>query len=89
MKKTPNPTKSWFIYLLECQDGTWYTGITNDLEKRLESHNAGLGAKYTRGRGPVKLIEFKEMANHSEALRAEYQVKKLPRPKKIQFFKAV
>ena len=89
MKKTSNPTKSWFIYLLECKDGTWYTGITNDLEKRLDSHNAGLGAKYTRGRGPVKLIEFKEMANHSEALRAEYQVKKLPRPKKIQFFKAV
>ena len=86
MKKTPNPTKSWFIYLLECKDGTWYTGITNDLEKRLESHNAGLGAKYTRGRGPIKLIEFKAVASQSEALRLEYQVKKLPRFKKRLFF---
>jgi putative endonuclease len=88
MKKTPNPIKSWFIYLLECKDGTWYTGITNDLEKRLESHNAGLGAKYTRGRGPIKLIEFKAVASQSEALRLEYQVKKLPRLKKRLFFQS-
>jgi putative endonuclease len=80
--------KSWVIYLLECIDGSLYTGITNDLEKRLASHNAGLGAKYTRGRTPVTLLEFKTVASQSEALRLEYQVKKLPRLKKRQFFKS-
>jgi putative endonuclease len=87
MKNANTLDKSWVIYLLECKDGTLYTGITNDLEKRLASHNAGTGAKYTRGRRPVTLLEFKTVANQSEALRLEYQIKKIPRLKKRAFFK--
>jgi putative endonuclease len=87
MKNANTLDKSWVIYLLECKDGTLYTGITNDLEKRLASHNAGIGAKYTRGRRPVTLLEFKTVANQSEALRLEYQIKKLPKLQKRAFFK--
>jgi len=88
MKNANTLDKSWVIYLLECKDGSLYTGITNDLEKRLASHNAGLGAKYTRGRRPVTLLEFKTVENQSEALKLEYQIKKLPRLKKRQFFQS-
>ncbi len=87
MKNANTLDKSWVIYLLECIDGSLYTGITNDLEKRLASHNAGLGAKYTRGRRPVTLLEFKTVESQSDALRLEYQIKKLPRLKKRAFFK--
>ena len=78
--------QSWFVYLLECKDGSFYTGITNDLEKRNKTHNLGLGAKYTRGRIPVKLLEFISAISQSEALRLEHQVKKLPKLKKRSFF---
>jgi putative endonuclease len=88
MKNTNTIDKSWIIYLLECKDGSLYTGITNDLAKRLASHNAGLGAKYTRGRTPVTLLEFKTVSSQSEALRLEYQIKKLPRLKKRGFFQS-
>jgi putative endonuclease len=87
MKNANTLDKSWVIYLLECKDGTLYTGITNDLEKRLASHNAGTGAKYTRGRRPVTLLEFKTVESQSEALKLEYQIKQLPRFKKRAFFK--
>ena len=86
MKKEINTTKIWLVYLLECSDGTFYAGITNDLEHRLATHNAGLGAKYTRGRTPVKLLEFKAASSHSEALQLEYQLKKLSKSKKRFFF---
>ncbi len=88
MKKESILIKSWCVYLLECRDGSLYTGITNDLENRLASHNAGLGAKYTRGRTPVKLLEFKYVENQSEALKLEYQIKQLPRLKKRLLFKS-
>jgi putative endonuclease len=88
MKNANTLDKSWVIYLLECIDGSLYTGITNDLEKRLASHNAGLGAKYTRGRRPVTLLEFKTVESQSEALKLEYQIKQLPRYKKRAFFKS-
>jgi len=88
MKNANTSDKSWVIYLLECKDGTLYTGITNDLEKRLDSHNAGIGAKYTRGRRPVTLLEFKTVESQSEALKLEYQIKQLPRFKKRAFFQS-
>jgi len=88
MKNANTLDKSWVIYLLKCKDGSLYTGITNDLEKRLASHNAGLGAKYTRGRRPVTLLEFKTVESQSEALKLEYQIKQLPRFKKRAFFKS-
>jgi len=88
MKNANTLDKSWVIYLLGCKDGSLYTGITNDLEKRLASHNAGLGAKYTRGRRPVTLLEFITVESQSEALKLEYQIKQLPRFKKRAFFKS-
>ena len=71
--------KKWFLYILKCSDGTFYTGITDDVARRLADHNAGKGAKYTRGRGPVTLGFCKELPNKSEALKEEYRIKQLPR----------
>ena len=88
MKNANTLDKSWVIYLLECIDGSLYTGITNDLEKRLAIHNAGLGAKYTRGRRPVTLLKFKTVKSQSEALKIEYQIKQLSRFKKRAFFQS-
>lgn len=77
---------SWCVYLLECSDGSYYAGITNDLENRIKAHNNGTGAKYTRGRGPVKLLAQKFFDNRSEASKAENAIKKLPKNLKLGFF---
>lgn len=74
-----------YFYVLTCSDGTLYGGYTNNLERRIRMHNEGKGAKYTRGRGPVTLTYFKSYDNKSDALRAEYHFKQLPRKKKIEF----
>ena len=74
--------KQWTVYILECRDGTLYTGITDDLDRRLKAHNAGKGAKYTRGRGPVVLKYREFCADHSAALRREVEVKRLSRVQK-------
>lgn len=74
-----------YFYVLTCNDGSLYGGYTNNLERRLKLHNEGKGAKYTRGRGPLTLTFFKEFDNKSDALKAEYQFKKLPRKKKEEF----
>ncbi len=73
---------SWKLYILRCGDGTLYTGITTDVEKRLEAHRCGKGAKYTRGRGPLELVYRESCGSHSEALKREAQIKKLPRDRK-------
>jgi len=75
-------SKKWFVYLLECDDGTFYTGITNDLEARIDTHNEGKGAKYTRGRTPVKLKIYFEFEDRSEASKVEYLIKELSRKQK-------
>ena len=75
--------KQWVVYILECKDGTLYTGITDDLERRLAAHNAGKGAKYTRGRGPLRLHYKENCEDHSHALRREYAIKQLPRAEKL------
>lgn len=67
----------WLVYIVRCTDGTLYTGMTNDLEKRLKLHNTRRGAKYTKGRAPVELLWYKSYATKSEALREEYRIKKL------------
>ena len=72
----------WGCYLLSCADGTLYCGITNDLAKRLAAHNAGEGAKYTRGRTPVRLVYVEPCAGKSAALKREMHIKSLPRSKK-------
>ena len=72
----------WYLYILRCGDGTLYTGITTDVERRLEEHRQGRGAKYTRGRGLLELAYQEECGTHSEALKREYAVKQLPREEK-------
>ena len=72
----------WDLYILRCGDGTLYTGITTDVERRLEAHRQGRGAKYTLGRGPLELEYQEECGTHSEALKREYAVKQLPRDEK-------
>ena len=72
----------WWVYILRCGDGTLYTGMTDDPERRLAAHRSGHGAKYTRGRGPLELVYLEECASHSDALRRELAVKKLTRAQK-------
>lgn len=73
----------WFVYIVECSDGTYYTGITTDIERRVAQHSAGMGAKYTRSRSPVRLVAKRCVSSRSFALRLEYHVKKQAREKKI------
>jgi putative endonuclease len=75
----------WCVYLLRCGDGTLYTGITNDLSRRLAAHRAGRGARYTRGRAPLKLLHSEPAATRSEAQRREHALKRLRRPDKLAF----
>ena len=72
-----------FIYIIQCTDGTLYTGWTTNLESRMEAHNNGTGAKYTRGRGPVQLLYSESFAGKGEALKREHEIKKLTREKKL------
>jgi putative endonuclease len=81
-KGRPHPV-SWFVYILECRDQTLYTGITNDLERRLAQHESGKGAKYTRGRGPFRLVHSEAHPTRAEASRREYGLKKLDRTAKL------
>ncbi|BEU87147.1 hypothetical protein TAMA11512_06110 [Selenomonas sp. TAMA-11512] len=76
-----------FTYILECADGSYYTGWTNDIEKRLKAHNSGRGAKYTRGRTPVVLRYLEESADRSLAEQREAAIKKLPRPQKEELIR--
>lgn len=74
----------WYVYILECSDGTLYTGITNDLNKRIETHNKGKGAKYTKTRLPVKLLVSFEAEDRSKASKEEYRIKQLTREQKLK-----
>jgi len=71
-----------YTYILECQDGTYYTGWTNDLQKRVADHNSGKGAKYTRARLPVRLVYYESFGTKEEAMRREYEIKQLSKEKK-------
>jgi putative endonuclease len=78
-------SNTWYVYMVQCSDGTLYTGITNDLEKRIAAHNSGKdGARYTRGRRPVKLVYAKSAGTKSAAARLEHRIKRLKRGKKIR-----
>ncbi|MDR9757664.1 MAG: GIY-YIG nuclease family protein [Thermacetogeniaceae bacterium] len=72
----------YYVYILRCGDGSFYTGWTNDLKKRLTAHQEGRGAKYTRGRGPLQLVYTEEFDNKSEAIKREYHIKKMSRKEK-------
>jgi len=71
-----------FVYIVECADGTYYTGWTNDLDKRIERHNARVGAKYTKTRVPVKLVYSESFETKEEAMSREWHIKKMTRKEK-------
>lgn len=74
--------KSYYVYLLKCSDGTLYCGYTDDLDKRVKIHNSGRGAKYTRGRIPVRAVHCEEFSDKSSALKREAEIKKMKRAEK-------
>jgi putative endonuclease len=74
----------WFLYILKCREGSFYTGISNNLEKRLKQHSSGKASKYTRARLPVILIYTEEVDTKSQALKREIEVKSLTRTDKIK-----
>ncbi len=78
------PPGQWCVYLVECADGTLYAGISNDLARRLQQHNDGSGARYTRSRRPVSLVYAEPAADRSSASRREYELKQLPRAHKLR-----
>ena len=75
--------KCWSVYILRCGDGTLYTGITDDVFARLQAHQSGKGAKYTRGRGPLELVYTESCESHSAAAKREWQIKQLKKSEKI------
>ncbi len=79
--------KKWFVYILECQDGSYYTGVSNDLEKRMKIHASGKGSKYVARKGFKYLLASKECLDKSDACKAEYWIKQLPREEKLNWFK--
>jgi len=81
-RKSRRPAGRWLVYLVRCRDGSLYTGITNDLSKRLKTHAAGKASRYTRSRLPVTLVYTEMQPSQSAALKREAAIKKLTRPQK-------
>ena len=79
---------AWAVYILECSDGSFYTGISNNVEARINTHNASKGAKYTKSRLPVTLVFQENTLTKSESLRREIEIKKLTRKKKMELIDA-
>lgn len=80
-------TANYYVYILLCRDNSLYTGITNDLEKRLKAHNNKTASKYTRGRTPVTLVYYEEIPEKGMALSREWQIKKLTKEQKQKLIK--
>jgi predicted GIY-YIG superfamily endonuclease len=78
----------WFVYMVRCRDGSLYTGVSNDLARRLAAHNRGTGARYTRSRGPVTLVHIERRRNRSSAQRREAAIKALDRSAKLALLAA-
>lgn len=78
--------KDWYVYILECCDGSFYTGVTNDIDLRMKAHAMGKGSKYVYSRGFKELLHTKLCLSHSDALKCEYQIKQLPRNEKLDYF---
>ena len=74
----------WHVYIIKCNDGKLYTGITNNLNRRIKAHNSGKGGRFTKCRVPVQLLFSKELPTKSDALKWEIQIKRLPRAKKLE-----
>lgn len=78
-----------YVYIVKCSDGTYYTGYTNDLKRRIKQHNAGEGAKYTKGRRPVELVHSEQFETKSEAMKREYEIKQFKRQRKTEIINQV
>ena len=78
---------AYYTYIVRCSDDSLYTGYTNDLDNRIEAHNSGRGAKYTRGRGPVELVYFEEYPTKEEAMSREWHIKQLSHEEKEELVK--
>lgn len=76
-----------YVYIIRCKDNSLYTGWTNNLEKRFKAHCEGKGAKYTKGRGPLKLVYFEKYDTKQEAMKREYFIKRLSRKEKLELIK--
>lgn len=76
-----------YVYIIKCKDNSLYTGWTNNLERRFKAHTDGKGAKYTRGRGPLELVYFEEFEDKIEAMKREYEIKKMSRKNKLEMIK--
>lgn len=89
-KAAPDPeaTRFHYVYIVMCDDGTYYTGYTTDVERRVAEHNDGTGAKYTRGRRPVDLVHVETYDSQSAAMQREYAIKQLRRSQKEQLIRA-
>jgi len=79
---TEDRSTIWLVYIVRCVDGSLYTGITNNLERRFQQHNAGTASRYTRGRLPVVLVYQEEQESRSAALKRELEIKSMSRPQK-------
>lgn len=77
----------WFVYILLCTDGSLYTGVTNNLEKRFLEHKIGKGGRYTRSHKPVRIVYQEKLSTHSEALKRESEIKSWSREKKMELCK--
>ena len=80
--------EEWYVYIVECSDETFYVGTTNNIEKRVAKHNAGKGAKYTRGRAPVRIRYTRSFESRSEACKHEYQLKQHTKLEKLAIINA-
>jgi len=78
--------KQWFVYILECQDGSFYTGVTNNLDNRMKAHAEGKGSKYVYKKGFKQLLIAKPCKDKSNACKSEYAIKQLPKHKKLDWF---
>ena len=84
MKESRLNEAVWCVYIVECNDGTLYTGISNNIDERIWEHNSGTGSKYTRGRRPVKLLAKRDCNDKSQASKIEYRIKRLRRKDKLR-----
>lgn len=80
--------KAWFCYILKCADGSLYTGVTTEPQRRTRQHNDGAGAKYTRARRPVKMVYCESARSRSQALRREHEIRTQPRARKLMLIRA-
>lgn len=88
MADVSSPQNAWCLYLIECRDGSYYAGITNDLDARYQAHVSGKGARYTRSHPPVRLLGYRGYESRAAASRAEWEIKRLPKHRKLGYLSA-